>query len=334
MGSGALLSWFESFLTTRQQSVICAGKSSSSSLVTSGVPQGTVLGPLLFLLYINDLPDGLNSSISLFADDALLYGIISNDADSNKLQDDLLQLERWQNKWQMNFNPSKCKIICFSTKQEPPQKTYVFCGTILEQVESIPYLGVTLDHQLKWSNHISNISRKANKTLGMIKRNLWNCPQSIKETTYKTIVRPKLEYACESWDPYYKKDIATLERIQRKAARFCTQNYQQTASVTHMLGELGWETLQARRKKARLTMIFKLSHNLLNLKSTNYLKPHTEMRTRGSHPFKYFIPNFHKDVFKYSFFPRTIMEWNSLPPEAVTLNSISLFKSTLNSVTN
>ena len=95
--------------------VACEGRSSQVSAVTFGVPQGTVLGPLLFLTYINDLPDRLNSEVKLFADDALLYGVIFNDTNCDKLQEDLCNLEQWQHRWQMEFNPSKCKILCIST---------------------------------------------------------------------------------------------------------------------------------------------------------------------------------------------------------------------------
>ena len=106
-------------------------------MVTSGVPQGTVLGPFLFLLYVHDLPENLQSPVRLFADDALLYGITSSEDDCNKLQADLFELECWQDRWQMKFNPSKCKIICISTKKSPPLKKYVFCGCELDQVDCV-----------------------------------------------------------------------------------------------------------------------------------------------------------------------------------------------------
>ena len=175
---------------------MCDSKHSNPAQVTSGVPQGTVLGPLLFLLYVNDLPDKLKSSIRLFADDALLYGVISNEDDGDQLQQDLKQLEVWQNKWQMSFNRSKCKTICISTKRVPPQRKHVFCGVELEQVESISYLGVILNDNLKWSKHVQSTSSKASKVLGLMKRNLWHCPRKVKETAYMAIIRPKLEYAC------------------------------------------------------------------------------------------------------------------------------------------
>ena len=105
------------------------------------VPQGTILGPLLFLTYINDLPDGLNSIVRLFADDALLYGTICCDVDTADLQDVLYRLEDWQQKWQTEFNPSKFKLICFTTRRDPLKREYVFCGQILEGSGLPPLFG-------------------------------------------------------------------------------------------------------------------------------------------------------------------------------------------------
>ena len=121
---GPLLNWFTSFFSERQQTVIFERRSSTSVSVSSGVPQGTVLAPLLFLLYMNDLPDNINSTVRLLADDALLYGVISNDADGEQIQNDLIRLQQWQTIWQMNFNPAKCKVTCSSTKRDPPKKVY------------------------------------------------------------------------------------------------------------------------------------------------------------------------------------------------------------------
>ena len=137
------------------------------------------------------------------------------------------------------------------------------------------------------------------------------------ESPYCSIVGPKLEYASASWDPHYEKDVHTLERVRRKAARFCLQNFKRTASVTDMLGELEWDTLEMRRKKNRLTVMCKLSRSLVGIKTdrkTSYRIARPEhigaMRLR--------IRKIHrKNVFKFSFFPRSICEWNSLPSEIV-----------------
>jgi hypothetical protein len=251
------------------------------------------------------------------------------DAECDQLQNDLIKLEQRQLKWQMEFNPTKCKVIRISTKKSEPNKTYMFCGKQLEQVTSISYLGLTVTDKLRWSDHISAISNKASKTLGMIKRNFWFCPKDVKESLYMSIVRPKLEYASSVWDPYTYKDKYMVERVQRKAARFCLRNYKPMESVTDMLKDLGWDTLELRRKKARLTMMYKMSHNLLDMNLENHLVPHTETRTRGSHPFKFRVPRINKDVYKFSYFPQTIKEWNKLPENVVNSDSVGLFKSNL-----
>ena len=137
------------------------------------------------------------------------------------------------------------------------------------------------------------------------------------------------ESRCKATDHqifFRSKDILTLERVQRKAARFCLQNFTKTTSVTDMLSDLKWDTLETRRKKNRLTLMYKLSHNLVDINTEEHLIPNSELRTRNSHAFKYRMPKVSKDVFKFSFFPRSITEWNSLPADLVNCKSLSDFK--------
>ena len=228
----------------------------------------------------------------------------------------------------MEFNPTKCKVMLITTKKNVIKKQYMFCGQILEEVENHPYLGVMFNNKIKWSPHISNITRKANVVIHVIKRNLWNCPRNVKEVAYKSLVRPTLEYASTAWDPHYKKDVAAVERVQRSAARFCLGNYDRTASVSAMIKELDWDTLETRRKCTRLSMMYKLSRGLLNLNTENVL-PSQEIRTRNSHKFKYRVPRATKDIFKYSFYPRTLSEWNGLPKEIVLSETLDNFNSKL-----
>ena len=134
---------------------------------------------------------------------------------------------------------------------------------------------------------MSLLSLAKQAVLGMMKRNLWNCPKKVKEIAYTTIVCPKLEYVCAAWDPYLQKDIASLERVQRKAARFCSNNYHPTASVTDMLHELGWTTLELRRTMTRLALLYKMSRGQIDVDTETYLNPNTKLRTRASHQYKY-----------------------------------------------
>ena len=191
-----------------------------------------------------------------------------------------------------------------------------FCGVELEQVVSTSYLGVILNNNLKWSNHVSSISGKANKVLGLIKRNLWNCLKQVKETAYTAVVRPKLKYACATW-------------VQRKAAQFCTNGYHPTASVTDMIWELGWQTLEQQRSFFRLKLQYKMSHGLLDMDVDFYLSRHSEYRTRGSHNLKYTQHRATKNAYFYSYFRRTIREWNALPAAIVEADSLVHFQSEL-----
>ena len=201
----------------------------------------------------------------------------------------------------MSFNPSKCKILCFSNKRHPPTRTYTFFNAILEQVDSVTYLGVTLTKNLKWSEHISDIAGNAKKVPGLVKRNFWNSSRDVKETLYKSIVRPMLEYASEIWDPYYQKDTHVVEMIQRKAARFCMNNYRRESSVTELIETLGWDSLQLRRKQVRLSLMYKLSNNLIDIYLENLLSRYHELRTRRSHVFKCKVPMAKIDTNFFSF---------------------------------
>ena len=181
----------EKFLITRTQKVVCNGVlASQPQRVLSGVPQGTVLGPLLFLLCINVLPDKLQKMPRLFADDCIVYSSGSTTDHISSLQKDLKQLEHWQNMWQMSFNPSKCSILKISTKRNPPSKPITFCGEQLDETNSHPYLGVQLDSQMNWKEHMKNTTTKASRVLGMLQRNLCFFSKEVNATAYETLVRP------------------------------------------------------------------------------------------------------------------------------------------------
>ena len=144
--------------------------------VVSGVPQGTVLGPLLFSLYINDISADIESEIRLFADDCVCYREIKNEEDTLKLQRDIDRLGRWARKWGMRFQPVKCNTMQLTTKRSSKiQANHTLEGTVRENVESIKYLGVTITNDLKWNAHISNVCTKANRTFGFLRRNLYSC---------------------------------------------------------------------------------------------------------------------------------------------------------------
>ena len=176
---GQTLSWIESFLYNRKQHVLVEGAKSDEAQVTSGVPQGTVLGPLLFLAFINDLPSVVDSQAKLFADDCLLFRPIDSLHDLNKLQEDLTALEKWESDWQMSFHPEKCTTIRITRKKRPFETKYHLHGHTLEVVEGGKYLGVHISNDLSWREHIRQTTAKATRSLGFLRRNLHSCPQNV-----------------------------------------------------------------------------------------------------------------------------------------------------------
>ena len=154
----------------------------------SGVPQGTVLGPLLFLTFINDLPEVTNSEARLFADDCLLYRPIFSRKDTEDLQQDLAALEDWEKQWQMAFHPEKCVVIQISSKRITIPANYILHNHQLDVVDSSKYLGVTINNNLRWDDHINNITARANRTPGFIKRNLRGCKTSARARAYEAIL--------------------------------------------------------------------------------------------------------------------------------------------------
>ena len=155
-------------------------RKSSPSTVSSGVPQGSVLGPLLFLCYINDITLGVSSSIKLYADDILIYRIIHTEDDCKMLQGDLNLLQSWAHKWNMSFNPGKCESLRITNKQNKIFFSYSIQDTLVKEVTQARYLGVTLNSKLTWSDHIVNITGKASSVYGFIRCNFNNCPVKTK----------------------------------------------------------------------------------------------------------------------------------------------------------
>jgi hypothetical protein len=322
--------WIKSFLTGRTQRVLVEGQSSATVPVTSGVPQGSVLGPLLFLIYINDLPECVQSSTRLFADDCILYRQIRSRSDQEQLQKDLDALAEWERTWGMEFHPQKCSLLRITRSKTPKQFQYHLKGVTLTEDRTSKYLGVDLESNLAWRRHIDRTSKKANNMLGFLRRNLHKASENTKSKAYKAIVRPHLEYCCSVWNPHQKDLVRKLEMVQRRAARFTTNRYRNTSSVTDMLEQLNWESLQTRREKVQLTMLYKIVNDLVDIPSSTYLKPH-HSRTRASHKHRFQHYSTSTDYFKYSFFPRTIPAWNKLPATTAEAPSLASFKRELSS---
>ena len=159
---------------------------SSPINVTSGVPQGSVLGPLLFLIYINDLPDYIqnNSTVKMFADDTIIYHSITNQQDTNAFQEDLDALQRWESDWLMHFHPQKCQTMHITNKRNIIQSTYTIHNHNLQSTNTAKYLGIHIDSTLKWNTHINKTAQRANTTSAFLHRNIRTCPRKIKHLAY------------------------------------------------------------------------------------------------------------------------------------------------------
>ena len=301
------------------------GESSSTVHVDSGVPQGTVLGPLMFLLYINDIGNNLNSQIKLFADDCLLYRTIQSADDTTILQNDLEKLKTWTEEWQMNFNSEKCFTLRIHKNKNPIIKNYTLGRDILGAVPEKTYLGVEIDEQLNWKAHITAMTAKAGRTLGFLRRNLGTCPPSIKQQAYTSLVRSKLEYASVVWDPYKKYQIDQIEQIQRRAVRFICGNYQQDASVTKMREDLRLPLLEDRRRQARLLMFYKAINDQIAIPIPQHLQPRLRV-TRQQQQHRYVRIRANTDIYNHSFFPRTLRDWDMLPQDTIELSTVEQFK--------
>jgi len=283
---GDTLSWIAAFLYNRRQRVLLNGVASDWSRVVSGVPQGTVLGPLLFLLYVNDITEGVLSHIRLFADDCVLYKSIASSSDSDILQDDLTRLVSWSDKWQMSFNIKKCSMMhLMRRKKQCSLPMYTMKGIPLTVVSSHSYLLVEIQSDLRWNDHIDKIIKKASKTLGMVRRNLSGCNKNIKSLAYTSLVRPSVEYASSVWDPYLSKHIQQLEMIQRRSARFVHADYRYSSSPSAMIDNLKWQKLETRRKIARLSLFFKASNGKVAFPLDKLRKPSRQSRSSGPQAF-------------------------------------------------
>ena len=325
-----VVGWIESFLADRTQRVIVDGHTSAEAPVLSGVPQGTVLGPLLFLIFINDIATNVTSSIRLVADDCLVYRETSTQQQCQLLQKDLDELAAWSITWGMAFNVSKCNIVSITNAIKNRQIfIYSMNNPVIKTINSTAYLGLTINNKLQWSEHINNITSADNRMLGFLSRTLRKCPQKLKEKAYKTTVRPKLEYCAAIWDPHQEKYVDKIEMVQRRAARFVKNTPHRHSgpqpSVSAMVADLGWESLQQRRHNIRVTLLYKVKNRLVEVPEEYHPVPNNT-RARRVHSQQYVRHQAAIDTFKYSFLPRTIADWNKLPSAIVEAESLDDFK--------
>lgn len=324
---GRLLDWITAWLSGRQQRVGIRGAYSGWRSVVSGVPQGSVLAPVLFLIFINDIDDGLISHILKFADDTKIFSTVQNASDHQKLQNDLTSLVTWSKKWQMEFNIGKCKVLHVGKSNKHFQ--YEMNAQILESTKEERDLGVMIADNLKSSCNCQAAYSKANQVLGMIRRFISYKSPEILLPLYKTLVRPLVEYCTPAWSPHYNKDKCLLEKIQHRFTRmipgFAKLSYSTRLDKLHL-----W-SLEERRNRADLIELFKIQKGLSGISVHDMFEPDTTGRTRG-HSLKLRKHYCRLDLRKHFFSERVISKWNSLDEDTVAATSVNAFKTRLQHV--
>ena len=328
--------WIDSFLSDRKQRVHLNGNYSKWHDVTSGIPQGSVLGPVLFVIFINDLPNSVESTAYLFADDTKLYRSIKGEEDRNIVQSDLNNLFDWSTKWLLKFHPDKCKVMRIRNKRKAvdthsyTMKTYEGSETTLEIVDSEKDIGVNVDSHLTFEKHISIQVNKANQMVGLIRRSFKHMDYSTFCLLFKAIVRPHLEYANSVWCPYKKKDIDAIENVQRRATKMLPNL--SDLSYPDRLRKLKLPSLKFRRLRGDMIEVFKIVTGIYDNRVTGSIFELTpETVTRG-HQYKIAKKRCKLDQRKHYFTNRVVGVWNNLPSSVVSAKNVKTFENRLDRI--
>ena len=331
---GEVLAWIRSFLTNRKQRVRVGEATSEWKEVTSGIPQGSVLGPILFVLYINDIPESIenNSTVKMFADDSKLYKRTDGANGASDLQKDLDKLYEWSNKWLLKFHPEKCKVLSLGNR--PPEDIptlHLYSQHPNRTLEEIPLqetisekdIGVFIDNKLSFKDQINTKTTKANTIMGIIRRNFDYLDKTTFMQLYRSLVRPHLEVSNSAWYPILKQDIDTIEDVQKRATRqipgFKVLDYPQRLKL------LGLPTLTFRRLRGDMIETYKIVNGHYDKEVAPEL-PKSNTSTRG-HNKKLFKKRANRlNCRKHFFTLRVVKIWNSLPEEVVNARTVDAFK--------
>ena len=331
--SGSFLQWLINYLSNRKQRVVLPGVQSKWNFIYAGVPQGSILGPLLFLLYINDIVVDIRSSIRLFADDTSLYIIVDNpDHAAQLLNADLEKITNWAETWLVKFNPDKTESLLISRKTSGPIHPPVFMlNQEVNEVDKHKHLGIVLSGDCSWHHHINYIKEKAWARINIMRKLKFLLDRKSLETIYISFIRPVIEYADIIWDNCTQTDKQELEKIQLEAARIST-GATKLISVQKLYEETGWEPLEIRRKKHKLALFYKMYNHLtppylsslvpplISNFSRYNLRNANDIQTIDSRTTLYFN----------SFLPSVIRDWNSLPHGNRNADSLNSFKRQIN----
>ena len=332
--SNRLLSWLENYLFCRKQRVVIPGGMSGWSYIKAGVPQGSILGPLMFLVYINDIVSEVSANIRLFADDTSLYIIVDHpQRAADILQDDISKISDWANSWLVTFNPQKTESLLISRKTNKPHHPTLFMlNESIAEVDSHKHLGIFLSSDGSWHDHINYIKNKAWQRINIMRKLKHNLDRKSLEIIYTSFIRPILEYADVIWDNCSQYEKQELEKIQHEAARIAT-GATKLVSIIELYKEIGWESLENRRYNHKLTLFYKMINSLTPSYLSSMVPPlvsdTTRYSLRNSNDIR--IPSSRTQLFHDSYIPSVVEEWNKLPMHIRNSPSVESFKRSLNS---
>ena len=320
--TGPLWFWFKSYLANRQHFVSVDNNSSTLLPVLSGVPQGSILGPVLFLVYINDLPEQINyASCYLFADDTKLIKSIRGINDSLLMQSDVDSLHRWCEQWKLKLNASKCQTLSISLSnhhQNHQCQHYSIDGAKLDSTNSQRDLGVLVKCDLSWTDHLNQICGRGYRSLNMIRRTIPpGATIILKKQLYISLVRSHLTYCSQLWRPRMVKDILSVERVQRKATKYVLSDYSNDYKLRlqslHMLPLMYWLELQ---DIMFLVKCLQDPHDCMNIRSHVSFSP-SGTRAGSGNKLKYEYRRTSNG--RHFYFNRIVRLWNKLPSSCIDL---------------
>jgi hypothetical protein len=319
--TGKNLNCIRDWLCNREQRVCCNSLESNRAAVISGVPQGSVLGPLLFTLYIDDIDEKVKGKVLKFADDTKLTCKVGTEEEYVAAQSDLNELSNWSQTWLMPFNIEKCKIMHLGKKN--PKNIYKLNGKKLMSVEEEVDLGVTFNSDFTFGKQCEKVVSKANSTMKLILKTVTSRSAKVLIPLFNSLVRPKLEYCIQVWRPYLKQDIKMLEKVQKRY----TKRIKEVKGLRYedRLLSLNINSIEARELRADLILVFKI----LRLNETNCLRKYFSLSnssTRGN-VLKLFKYRSRINLRKNCFSNRIIDSWNILQDTVVLSNTVNVFKS-------
>ena len=330
---GKLFRWINEFLANRTQRVVINGEKSQEGNVTSGIPQGSVLGPILFVIYINDLPANVKSQVKMFADDTKLFTRVDVPNNHETMQNDLDELVQWSNKWQLKFHPEKCGVLKLGRERE----TEYFMNSKdkdgnpirvkLKEVQAEKDLGVTIDKVLSFKRHVELATSKANRVIGVIRRSFDYLTPAIFVQLFKGLVRPLLEYGHCVWNPDEKNQkglCAEVEKVQRRATKML--GHLKNLPYPERLRWLKLPCLEHRRKRGDVIEVYKYLHGFYKVSRPDFHIARNVMRSTRGNFLKLLKPRHRLNVRGNYFANRVVNLWNSLPDNVVTAPSVDSFK--------